>query len=87
MVGRRPVVNLRYLNEFIPYQHFKMEGLFCLRELLQEGDYMCKLDMIFQFHCISHQGIMFGFHGQGIFTSSSAYVSAWDQLPKSSQNC
>ena len=26
--GNRPVVNLRYLNQFIPYQHFKMEGLF-----------------------------------------------------------
>ena len=43
--GNRPVVNLRYLNQFIPYQHFKMEGLFCLCELLQEGDYMCKLDI------------------------------------------
>ena len=41
LVGKRdggnwPVVNLRYLKQFIPYQHFKMEGLFCLRELLQE---------------------------------------------------
>ena len=43
--GNRPAVNLRYLNQFISYQHFKVEGLFCLRELLQEGDYMCKLDM------------------------------------------
>ena len=43
--GNRPVVNLRYLNQFILYQHFKMEGLFCLREILQEGDYMCKMDM------------------------------------------
>ena len=43
--GNQPVVNLRYLNQFIPYQHFKMEGLLCLRKLLQEGDYMCKLDM------------------------------------------
>ena len=41
----RPVVNLRYLNQFIPYHHFKMEGLFCLRKLLPEGDCMCKLDM------------------------------------------
>ena len=50
LVGKRdegnwPVVNLRYLNQFIPYQHFKMEALFCLPELLQEGDYMCKLDL------------------------------------------
>ena len=43
--GNRPVVNLRYLNQFISYQHFNMEGLFCLRELLQERDYMCKLGM------------------------------------------
>ena len=43
--GNRPVVNLRYLNEFIPYQNFKMERLFCLHELLHKGDYMCKLDM------------------------------------------
>ena len=41
--------------------------------------------LIFQYHCISHQGTMFGFHGQGTFTSSSAYVLAWDQLPESSQ--
>ena len=43
--GSRPVVNLRYLNEFIPCQNFKMERLFCLRELLHDGDYICKLDM------------------------------------------
>ena len=43
--GNRPVVNLRYLNEFIPCQNFKMERLFCLRELLHDGDYICKLDM------------------------------------------
>ena len=41
----RPMVNLRYLNQFIPYQHFEMEGLFCLLELLQQGDYMYKQDM------------------------------------------
>ena len=41
----RPVINLRHLNQFIPYQHFKMESLFCLREMLQKDDFMCKLDM------------------------------------------
>ena len=39
------VMNLRYLNQFISYQLFIMEGLFCLHELLQEENYMCKLDM------------------------------------------
>ena len=45
MGENRPVVNLRYLNQFIPYEQFKMEGLFCLHELLQQRDYVCKLDM------------------------------------------
>ena len=25
--GHRPVINLKHLNQFVPYQHFKMEGL------------------------------------------------------------
>ena len=37
--------NLRYLNQFIPYQNFKMEGLFCLCKLLKQGDYIFKLDI------------------------------------------
>ena len=43
--GHRPIINLKHLNSFIPYQHFKMEGLHMLKDLLQEGDYMCKLDL------------------------------------------
>ena len=40
-----PVINLKELNKFIPYQHFKMEGLKDVRNLLQRGDLMCKLDL------------------------------------------
>jgi len=43
--GQRPVINLKGLNQFLPYEHFKMEGLHCLRDILQHGDYMCKLDL------------------------------------------
>ena len=43
--GKRPVINLKNLNSFIPYQHFKMEGLHLMKDLLQEGDYMCKIDL------------------------------------------
>ena len=43
--GNRPVINLKHLNQFIPYHHFKMEGLHCLRNILKKGDYMCKLDL------------------------------------------
>ena len=29
----------------VPYSHFKMEGLFLLKETLQERDYLCKIDL------------------------------------------
>ena len=43
--GNRPVINLKDLNWFIPYKHFKMEGLHCLKYVLQKGNYMCKTDL------------------------------------------
>ena len=43
--GNRPVINLKRLNCYIPYQHFKMEGLHLIKDLLREGDYMVKLDL------------------------------------------
>ena len=36
------VVNLNDLNSNIPEQHFKMEELFLLKEMLLPGDKMCK---------------------------------------------
>ena len=38
----RPVINLKMLNQFVPFLHFKMEGLAQLKHLIQEGDWMCK---------------------------------------------
>ena len=43
--GQRPVVNLRPLNPFIPYEHFKMEGIPMLKDLLRKGDFMVKIDL------------------------------------------
>jgi len=34
--GQRPVVNLRTLNQFILYEHFKMEGIHMLKDLLRK---------------------------------------------------
>ena len=28
--GKRLIINSKHLNQLIPYQHFKMEGLLCL---------------------------------------------------------
>ena len=41
----RPVINLRPLNRFLRYHHFKMEGIHLLQDLLQEGDWMCRIDL------------------------------------------
>ena len=35
--GNRPVINLKHLNNFIPYQHFKMEGLNLFQKHTPEG--------------------------------------------------
>ena len=34
----RPVINLKHLNQFIPYQHFKIKGLFYRREMLRKDE-------------------------------------------------
>ena len=50
--GNRPVINLKQLNAFISYQHFKMEGLHLLKEMMQEKDYMCKIDLKDAYFCL-----------------------------------
>jgi hypothetical protein len=45
MGGFRPILNLKPLNKFIRYEHFKMENLQSVRFLLREGDWMVKLDL------------------------------------------
>ena len=49
--GQRTVMNLKQLKAYIPYCHFKMEGLQSLKYILQKRDYMCKLKrcIFFQF--------------------------------------
>ena len=37
--------NLKKLNTFLPYEHFKMEGLHCLKFLPEQNDFMCKIDL------------------------------------------
>ena len=43
--GQRPVFNLRHLNQFIKYEHFKMEAIHMLRDLLKPNDFMAKIDL------------------------------------------
>ena len=39
------MINLKPLNEFILPQHFKMEGIHTLRELLKPHDWLAKVDL------------------------------------------
>ena len=43
--GQRPVINLKALNQFVRVEHFKMESLHLLPDLLQSGDWMVKMDL------------------------------------------
>ena len=41
----RPVINLRSLNRFMKVEHFKMEGMHIVRDLLQNDNWMTRLDL------------------------------------------
>ena len=43
--SHRPILNLRKLNQFIPYHHFKMENLKEVKNMIQKGDWMVKIDL------------------------------------------
>ena len=43
--GQRPAINLKALNNFVEYSHFKIEGIHMLRDLLRKDDYMVKLNL------------------------------------------
>ncbi|KAG2233244.1 hypothetical protein INT48_001693 [Thamnidium elegans] len=42
---RRPILDCRRINQCIQVEHFKMEGVPALRDLIEQGDYMVKLDL------------------------------------------
>jgi hypothetical protein len=42
---RRPILDCQKLNSFIQVEHFKMEGVPALRELIEKDDYICKVDL------------------------------------------
>ena len=41
----RPVINLKSLNEFVQYHHFKMEGLNTLLDLLSGSEFFTTIDL------------------------------------------
>ena len=43
--NHRPVISLKFLNSFIPYQHFKIEEMRLIKDLFQENDFLIKIDL------------------------------------------
>ena len=43
--GFRPIINLKRLNSFVRYEHFKLESMESVRHLIRQGDWMVKLDL------------------------------------------
>jgi len=41
----RPVINLRPLNSYLVYEHFKMENIAMVRDILKPNDFMAKIDL------------------------------------------
>ena len=42
---QRPVINLKRLNQSVKTEHFKMEGIHMLKDLLKAGDWMATIDL------------------------------------------
>ena len=43
--GWRTIINLKRLNRYLRIQHFKIESVYSVRDVLQRGDWMGKLDL------------------------------------------
>ena len=43
--GKRPIFNLKTLNQYTEYVHFKLEGVPALIEQIQQNDYQYKIDL------------------------------------------
>ncbi|OOZ38563.1 hypothetical protein BOW52_08340 [Solemya elarraichensis gill symbiont] len=41
----RPIINLKFLNEFVQYNHFKQETFNIVLDLVQPNDFMTKIDL------------------------------------------
>ena len=50
--GLRPIFNLKKMNSFTVYEHFKMEGFHMIKNILKPNDFLCKIDLKDAYICI-----------------------------------
>ena len=81
----RPVLNLKPLNSHTTPKHFKMEGLPVVKDALQEGDFMCTVDLKDAFLHVplhpSHQRF-FQFRWQNQLYQYTATPFGWSRSPQ-----
>ena len=83
--GNRPMINFKNLNKFIPYENFSLEGLHCLKFLLEQDDFLCKSHI---FHFLSTKTLkgLSDFNGQVTYTNFFTFVLGSGHLQKFLQN-
>lgn len=67
--GYRMILNLKKLNEFVPYQHFKMESLQHAIHMMTNNCFMCNIDLLEAYYCVSihkdhHKYLKFSFENE-----------------------
>ena len=71
------MINLKNLNKFISYDHFKMEGLHCLKFFLEQDNLLCKIDLKEAYFSVTfnkNSHMFVRFNGQATYTYLFAYV-------------
>jgi len=48
-----PILNLKYLNEFVVYNHFKLETFQVVLDLIQPDDFFTKIDLTDAYFAVS----------------------------------
>ncbi|KAL4225084.1 hypothetical protein ACF0H5_015778 [Mactra antiquata] len=49
----RPIINLRFLNDFVQYNHFKQETFTTVLDIIQKNDFFCKIDLSNAYYSVS----------------------------------
>ena len=83
--GYRLILNLKNLNQFVPYEHFKMEMFENLLTLIRPGDWMTSIDLKNAYYCVPiHEDdqIYFSFEFQNKYYSYTCMPNGWACAPR-----
>ena len=83
--GQRLVINLKSLNTFVRVDHFNMEGLHTLPDLIRTQDWMIKKDLKDAYLQVPIHPEFYSFNGTGKFISFSTFHLGKHQRNRFSQ--